>query len=158
MIPEYSKLLKDLITKKKSLKDYDIFTVEKDCSTILQNSTKLGDPGSFTIPISIGNLLVGRSLLDLGSSVNLMPLSLLNKIGKVAMKPTRMMIQLADRSIKFPPGIVENMPVRVRRFTIPMDFVIMDIREEVVVPLILGRPFMNTANVVISVAVRKCTL
>jgi len=58
------------------------------------------------------------------------------------MKPTRMMIQLADCSIKFPLGIVENMHVRVGRFTIPMDYVIMDIKEYIVFPLILGRSFI----------------
>ena len=84
-----------------------------------------------------------------------MPLSFLNKIGKVVMKPTRMKIQLADHSIKFPFGIVENMLVRVGRFTISIDFVIMDIKEDVVVPLIIGRSFMNTSNVVISVVEDK---
>ena len=86
-------------------------TLEEDCSAILENPKKLGDPGSFTIPISIGNLSLGRVFLNLGSRINQMPLSLLNKIGKVAMKPTRMMIQLADRSTKFPLGILESMLV-----------------------------------------------
>jgi len=89
---EYSKLLKDLITKKKSLKDYGIVTLEDDCSAILENPKKLGDPDSFTIPISIGNLSVGRTFLDLRSSINIMPLSLLKKIGKVAMKSTHLTI------------------------------------------------------------------
>ena len=119
---------------------------------------KLGDPCSFTIPISIENLSVGRAFLDLGSSINLMPLSHVNKIGKVAMKPTCMAIQLTNRSIKFPLGIVENMLVRVGRFTIVVDFAIMDIKEDHVFPLILGKPFMNTANVIINVAEGKCTL
>jgi len=74
------------------------------------------------------------------------------------MKPTHMMIQLANHSIKFPFGIVENMLVRVGRFTILVDFVIVDIKEDIVVPLILGRPFMNTTNVIISVMEGKCTL
>ena len=104
MMLKYSKLLKDLITKKKSLKDYGVVTFEEDCNAILENPKKLGDPGSFTIPISIENLLVGRTFLDLGPIINLMPLSLLNKIGKVAIKPTRMTIQLMDCFIKFPLG------------------------------------------------------
>ena len=80
MMLEYSKLLKDLIIKKKSLKDYGVVTIEEDCSAILENHKKLGALGNFTIPISIGNLTVGRAFLDLGSSINLMSLSLLNKI------------------------------------------------------------------------------
>jgi len=111
MMPKYLKLLKDLITKKKSLKDYGVVTLERDCNAILENPKKLGDPISFTIPISIGNLSVGRAFLDLGSSIDLMPLSLLKKIGKVAMKPTHITIQLADHSIKFPLGIMENVLV-----------------------------------------------
>ena len=154
---EYSELLKDFITKKKSLKDYGVMTLEEDYSAIKENPKKLGDPSSFTIPISIGNLSVGRVFIDLGSNINLMPLSLLNKIGKIEMKPTHMMIQLANHSINFPLGIVENIPVRVGRFTIPVDFVIMDIKEDVNVPLILGIPFMNTANIIIGVAEGKCT-
>ena len=110
MMSEYSKLLKDLINKKKILKDYGIVTLEEDYNAILENP-KLGGPSSFTIPISIGNLSIGRTFLDLRSSINLMPLSLLNKIGKVAMRPTCMTIQLGDHSIKFPLGIVENMPI-----------------------------------------------
>ena len=74
------------------------------------------------------------------------------------MKPTSKTIQLADCSIKFSLQIVENMPIRVGRFTIPVDFVIMDIKEDVAVPLILGRQFMNSANVIISVVEGKCTL
>jgi len=58
MMSEYSKLLKDLITKKKSLKDYGVVTLEKDCNAILKNPKNIGDPSSFTIPISIGNSLI----------------------------------------------------------------------------------------------------
>ena len=85
MLLEYSKLLKDLITKKVSLKDYGAMTFEEDCSVILENPKKLGYPNSYTTPISIGSLSVGREFPDLGSSINLISLSLLNKIGKVAM-------------------------------------------------------------------------
>ena len=98
------------------MKDYGVVTLEEDCSAILENPKKLGDLGNFTIPISIGNLSIKRAFLDLGSSLNLISLSLLNKIEKVAMKPTSMMIQLTECSIKFPLGILENMPIRVGRF------------------------------------------
>ena len=140
------------------MKDYGVVTLKEDCSAILEKPKKLGDPSSFTIPISIGNLSIGISFLDLGYSINLIPLSLLNKIRKVARKPTCLMIQLAECSINFPLGIVKNIPVRVGRFTIQVDFVIMDIKEDASIPLILGRPFMNTANVITSVVKGKCTL
>nr|KYP54056.1 hypothetical protein KK1_000222 [Cajanus cajan] len=78
-----------------------------------------------------------------------MPLSMLKKIGEVEVRPTRMTLQLADRSIKLPYGIVEDMIVTVDKFMFPVDFVVMDMEEDVEVPLILGRPFMKTTRVII---------
>ena len=103
------------------------------------------------MPVTIGNLTIEKALLDLGASINLMPLSMLKKIGVVEMKPTRMTLQLADRSIKYPHGIVEDLLVKVDKFLFPLDFVVMDIEEDVEVPLILGRPFMKVAKVIIDV-------
>jgi len=80
-----------------------------------------------------------------------MHLSMLKKIGDVEVRPTRMTLQLADRSIKYPHGIVEDLLVKVDKFLFPIDFVVMDIEEDVVVPLILGRPFMKTAKLIIDV-------
>ncbi|XP_019451816.1 PREDICTED: uncharacterized protein LOC109353915 [Lupinus angustifolius] len=107
--------------------------------------------GSFTIPIIIGELSVGKALLDLGASINLMPLSMLKRIGDLEIKPTRMTLQLADRSIKYPYGVAEDVLVKVDGLVIPVDFFIMDIEEDKDVPLILGRPFMRTAQVIVDV-------
>nr|KYP56300.1 hypothetical protein KK1_002537 [Cajanus cajan] len=98
--------------------------LEAGCSAIIQKSLpqKSRDPGSFTLPVSIGNLSVGKALLDLGASINLMPLSMLKKIGEVEVRPTRMTLQLADRSIKIPHGIVEDMIVKVDKFVFGYDF------------------------------------
>ena len=98
----------------------------------------------------IGNFTVGKALLDLGASINLMPLSTL-KIKDVEILPTRMTLQLADRSIKYPHGVVEDLLVKVNKFYFLVDFVIMDIEEDIEVPLILGRPFMKTAKIMINV-------
>lgn len=73
-------------------------------------------------------------------------------------KEIYMIIQLADHSTKLPHGVVENMLVDVGKFTLPVDFVIMDIEEDSNIPLILGRPFMNLANVIISVVEGKFTI
>ncbi|XP_029130247.1 uncharacterized protein LOC109813542 [Cajanus cajan] len=75
----------------------------------------------------------------------------LERIGEVEVKPTRMTLQLADRSIKYPHGIVEYLLVKVDKFLFLVDFVVMDIEEDSEVPLILGRPFMKTAKVIIDV-------
>ncbi|XP_020203266.1 uncharacterized protein LOC109788842 [Cajanus cajan] len=113
--------------------------------------TKSKDPGSFTLPVTIGSLAIGNSLLDLGASINLMPLSMLQRIGDLEVKPTRMTLQLADRSVKYPHGIVEDVLVNVDLFLFPANFAVMDIEENIDVPLILGRPFMKTTRVLIDV-------
>ena len=88
----YAKFMKELLTKKIKFNDQDIVELEARCSAIIQKSLpqKSRDPGSFTFPITIGNLIVGKALLDLGASINLMPLSMLKKIGDVEVRPTRM--------------------------------------------------------------------
>ncbi|XP_020209210.1 uncharacterized protein LOC109794144 [Cajanus cajan] len=150
-MPTYARFMKELLTKKRRILEEETVELEAGCSAIIQNSLpqKSRDPGSFTLPVSIGNLSVGKALLDLGASINLMPLSMLKKIGEVEVRPTRMTLQLADRSIKLPHGIVEDMIVKVDKFMFPVDFVVMDMEEDLEVPLILGRPFMKTARVII---------
>nr|KYP31396.1 hypothetical protein KK1_048318 [Cajanus cajan] len=80
-----------------------------------------------------------------------MPLSMLQRIADVEVRPTRMTLQLDDRSFKYPHGIVEYLLVKVDKFLFPVDFVVMDMEEDFEVPLILGRPFMKTTKVIIDV-------
>nr|KYP43268.1 hypothetical protein KK1_035296 [Cajanus cajan] len=143
----------ELLTKKRKFIEQEIIELEAGCSAIIPKnlSPKFKDPGSFTIPITIGNLSVGRTLLDLGVSINLMPLSMLDRVRQVDVKLTRMTLQLADRSIKYPYGVIENMLVKIDKFIFPADFVIMDMEEDFFVPIILGRPFMKTARAIINV-------
>jgi len=145
--------MKELLTKKRKFPEQEIAKLEVGCSAIIQKSLpqKSRYLGSFTLPVIVGNLTVGRALLDLGASINLIPLSMLKKIGDVEVRPTSMTLQLADRSIKHPYGIVEDLIVKFDRFLFPVDFVVMDIEEDAEVPLILGRPFMKTAKVLIDV-------
>ncbi|KAG2381148.1 uncharacterized protein HKW66_Vig0254650 [Vigna angularis] len=152
-IPAYSRFMKDLLTKKKKYIEAETIEVQGNCSAIIQKllPPKFKDPGSFTIPCTIGNLAIGKALIDLGASINLMPLSMFRKIGELDLKPTRMTLQLADRSIKYPHGVVEDVLVKVDKFVFPVDFVIMEMEEDTEVPLILGRPFMKTARVLIDV-------
>nr|KYP31812.1 hypothetical protein KK1_047683 [Cajanus cajan] len=126
--------MKELLTKKRRILEEETVELEAGCSAIIQKSLpqKSKDPGSFTLPVSIDNLSVGKALLDLGASINLMPLSMLKKIGEVEVRPTRMTLQLADRSIKLPHGIVEDMIVKVDKFMFPVDFVVMDMEEDLV--------------------------
>ncbi|XP_014492427.1 uncharacterized protein LOC106754872 [Vigna radiata var. radiata] len=112
---------------------------------------KLQDPGSFTIPCTIGELEVGKALIDMGANINLMALSMFKRIKGLELKPTRMTLQLADRSLKYPYGVAEDVIVKVDKFLFPMDFLIMEMEENGDAPLILGRPFVKTARIVIDV-------
>jgi len=91
----------------------------------------------------------GKTLIELGASINLVPLSMCKRIGNLEIAPTRMTLQLADRSITRPYGMVEDVLVKVCQFTFPVDFVIMDIEKDADIPLILGRPFMSTTKCVV---------
>ncbi|KAK1429674.1 hypothetical protein QVD17_11888 [Tagetes erecta] len=159
-MPKYAKFLKDLLTNKQKLEELSHVILNEECSAILQNKLpqKMKDPGSFTIPCLIGSLSVNNALADLGASINLMPYSLFQKLDLGEPQPTRMSIQLADRSVKYPRGIIENMLVRVGKFVFPVDFVILDMDEDKNVPLILGRPFLATSRALVDVFEGKLTL
>ncbi|GJR46065.1 RNA-directed DNA polymerase, eukaryota [Tanacetum coccineum] len=116
------------------------------------------DPGSFTLPCFIHNICFDKALVDLGASVSVMPFSTYSNLGLGDLAHTRLTIELADRTIKHPRGIAENVLVRIGKFIFPIDFVILDIPEDDDVPLILGRPFLSTAHAKIDVFKRKITL
>ncbi|KAK5784815.1 hypothetical protein PVK06_039353 [Gossypium arboreum] len=159
-MPTYAKFLKELLTNKRKFEDLSTVELNEECSAILQNKlpTKLKDPGSFTIPCLIGNLNVEKALADLGASINLMPYKMFKQLGLGEPKPTRMSIQLADRSVKYPRGIIEDVLVKVDKFIFPVDFVVLDMDEDVEVSLILGCPFLATARAVIDVGDGKLVL
>ena len=159
-MPRYAKFLKELLSNKRKLEEFSTVTLGGECSAVIQNKLpkKLKDPRSFTIPCLIGNLSEERALADLGASINLMPYKIFQKLGLGEPKPTRMSLQLADRSVKFPRGVVEDVLVKVQDFIFPADFVILDMEADVEVPLILGRPFLATARAIIDVGDGKLVL
>ncbi|XP_015932370.1 uncharacterized protein LOC107458663 [Arachis duranensis] len=152
-MPLYAKFLKELITKKRSWQEKETVVLTQECSAIIQKGLppKLKDPGIFLIPCTIGNIAIDKSLCDLGASINLMPLTMMKKMMIEKLKPTRMSLQLADRSIKIPNGVVENLLVKVGNFIFPADFVVLDMDEEGSNSVILGRPFLATARTIIDV-------
>ena len=125
-------------------------------SAIIQSKTpvKYKDPGSPTISVNIGGTCIDKALLDLGASVNLLPYSVYKQLGLGELKPTNITLSLADRSVKIPKGIVEDVLVKVDKFYYPVDFVVLD-TEPIEsgpnhVPIILGRPFLATSNAIIN--------
>ncbi|XP_022042432.1 uncharacterized protein LOC110945102 [Helianthus annuus] len=152
-MPKYARFLKDILTNKQKLESLSCVLMNENCSALLQNRLpeKMGDPGSFTIPCLIGSMSVSHALADLGASINFMPYKVFAKLDLGEPSPARMSIRLADRSIKYPRGFVENMLVKIDKFVFPVDFVILDVDEDSKVPLILGRPFLNIASVTLCV-------
>ncbi|KAL2892377.1 Retrovirus-related Pol polyprotein from transposon 17.6 [Bienertia sinuspersici] len=152
-MPTYAKFLKEILTKKRELASANTINLTQHCSAIIQNKlpTKLKDPGSFSIPCAIGDFVVDKALCDLGASVSLMPHSICQRLNLGELKPTRISLQLADRSVKLPLGVLEDVPLRVGKVYIPVDFVVLDMDEDPDVPIILGRPFLATAGAVIDV-------
>ena len=125
----------------------------EECSAILQKKLpqKVKDPGSFTIPCTIGKSSFDKALCDLGASINLMPLSVFKKLGLGEVKPTTISLQLADRSLTYPRGVIEDVLVKVDKLIFPADFIVLDMEEDKDIPIILGRPFLATGNAIINV-------
>ncbi|GKA09724.1 hypothetical protein Tco_0689157 [Tanacetum coccineum] len=96
------------------------------------------DPGSFTLPCFINNVCFDKALIDLGASVSVMPFSTYTNLGLGVLSHTRLTIELADRTIKRPWGIAENVLVRIGKFVFLIDFIILDIPEDDDIHLILG--------------------
>ncbi|KAK9053220.1 hypothetical protein SSX86_029852 [Deinandra increscens subsp. villosa] len=159
-MPKYLKFLKNMLSSKKKIRNFPQVTLSEECSSIIQNKLphKLSDPGSFTILCTLGSLTVRNALADLGASINLMPYSIFKQLNLSEPKPTRMRIQVADRSIKFPRGVNENVLVKIDRFVFPVDFVVLDMIEDTNVPFILGRPFLATAGALVDVQKGTLTL
>ncbi|GJV28346.1 hypothetical protein Tco_1384794 [Tanacetum coccineum] len=118
---------------------------------------KENDPRSFTLPSFINNVCFDNDLVDLGSSVSVMPLSTYLNLGLGELAHTKLTVELADRTVKYPKGIAENVLVGIGKFVFPVDFIILDMPEDIKVPLILRRPFLSTAHAKI-VFKRKITL
>ena len=152
----YAKFLKDLCIIKKGLGIEKKAFLTEQVSAIIQSKypVKYKDPGSPTISVNIGGNCIDKSLLDLGASVNLMPYSVYKQLGLGELKPTNITLSLADRSVKIPKGIVEDVLVKIDKFYYPVDFVVLDTEpiasEPNHVPIILGRPFLATANAIIN--------
>ena len=155
-VPAYAKFLKDLCTIKKGLGIEKKAFLTEHVSAIIQSKypVKYKDPGSPTIPVNIGGNCINKALLDLGASGNLMPYSVYMQLGLGELKPTTITLSLADRSVKIPKGIVEDVLVKIDKFYYPVDFVVLDTEpssnEPNHVPIILGRPFLATANAIIN--------
>ncbi|XP_022897613.1 uncharacterized protein LOC111411302 [Olea europaea var. sylvestris] len=135
-MPNYTMFMKEVMSKKQKLEEYE---------------TKRKDLGSFTIPCTIGSSSFEKALCDLRASINLMPLSVFKKLGLGEVEPITVTLQLADKSLTYPRGIIEDVLVKVDKFIFPADFMVLDMEEDQEIPLILGRPFLATGRALIDV-------
>ncbi|GKC87446.1 reverse transcriptase domain-containing protein [Tanacetum coccineum] len=159
-IPKFTKVLKDLLKDKEKLEELANTPMNVKCSAILLNKVpkKLGDPKKFLIPCVLQDLEVCSSLADAGASINLMPLSIYEKLRIGPLKPTRMTLELTNRSVTYLMGIDEDVIVRGDKFNFLSDFVIVDFKVDPRVPIILGRPFLRTVKALVDLYEEKITL
>ncbi|XP_021717455.1 uncharacterized protein LOC110685265 [Chenopodium quinoa] len=149
----YSKFLKEIFSGKRECNVVDSVSVEECCSALIHDDLppKIKDLGNISIPCNINGKLFQNALYDLGASVSIMPYSVFKKLRLGELLPTNMALQLADRSIKFPKGRVEDIPLKIGEFSIPVDFIVLEIAEDDNIPIILGRPFLATLGALIDV-------
>ncbi|XP_038874903.1 uncharacterized protein LOC120067407 [Benincasa hispida] len=155
-MPTYVKFFKDILTKKRRVSEKEVIVLMEECNTLVSNS--LPKKRSFTVPCSIGGLDVGHALCDLEAIINLMPLSIFKKLRIGEAQPTSVTLQLADRTIKYPGGKIENVLVKVDNLIFPADFIILDYEVDREVPIILGCPFLATGKVLINVHKGELTM
>ena len=159
-MPLYAKFLKDMLSKKRKIVEEGIVNLTATCSAVMKKDLpeKMKDPGSFAIPCIIGGVEIQKALCDSGASINLMPISVAKQLSLGELIPTTITLQMADRSMVRPEGVLEDVLVIVGKFVFPVDFIILDMEEDSQVPLLLGRPFLATGAALIDMQKGVLTL
>ncbi|GJY33957.1 RNA-directed DNA polymerase, eukaryota, reverse transcriptase zinc-binding domain protein [Tanacetum coccineum] len=144
----YPKYMKDLVANKQLTEDNDEVRMSPRCSALLQNQLPLkeNDPGSFILPCSIRRLDFNNALADLSTSISIIPFSMFKRLGIEKLEPINMVIEMADDTKCIPKGIVKNLLIKIDKFILPVDFVILDMIEDFRMPVISGRPLLATAH------------
>nr|GEZ62278.1 reverse transcriptase domain-containing protein [Tanacetum cinerariifolium] len=153
LMPKFGLTIKSLLTNKDKFYELARTPLNEHCSAVLLKNLleKLGDPGKFLIPCDFPRMDECLALANLGASINLMPLSMWNKLSLPELTPILMTLKLADRSISRPIGVAEDVFVKVGKFHFLADFVVIDFDADPRVPLILGRSFLKTGKALIDV-------
>jgi hypothetical protein len=152
-VPTYSRYFKDILANKYEIETLGVDHVKmsEQCSAAIANGLeKQRDPGCPTIPCSIGSFSFEKALCDLGARVSVMPRDVFEKL-RLPLEPTGMCLELGDNSIRYPLGIAEDVPVKVRHHFIPIDFVVLEMGGREKLLLSLGRPILKTVGATIDV-------
>ena len=114
-MPHYAKFMKDILSRKRKIVEEGVVSMTATYSAVIQRSllVKIQDPGSFTIPCTIGNSEMRKALCDSGASINLMPLSVVKRLNLGELTPTPMTLQMANRTLAQPEGIIEDVIIKV---------------------------------------------
>nr|GEX18072.1 reverse transcriptase domain-containing protein [Tanacetum cinerariifolium] len=160
LMTKFASGIKSLLANKDKLFELAKILLNENSSAMLLKKLpkKLGDLGKFIIPCDFSGMDVCHALADLGPSINLMPLSIWKKLSLPELTPTRMTLELADRSITRPKAVAEDVSIKVGKFHFPTDFVVVDFEADPRVPLILGRSFLRTGRALINVYGEEITL
>nr|GEY37522.1 hypothetical protein [Tanacetum cinerariifolium] len=156
-MPKFAPMFKKLLNNKNKLIELTKTPLNENCYAVVLKKLpeKLGDPGRFLIPCDFSEFDNCLALADLGASINLMSLSIWRKVKLPTLNYTKMVLEVADRTISKPTGVAENIFVKVGKFCFPANFVVLDFIADPRVPLILGRPFLSTAHAIINVHERE---
>nr|GEX42896.1 reverse transcriptase domain-containing protein [Tanacetum cinerariifolium] len=156
-MPKFAPMFKKLLNNKNKLIELTKMPLNENCSLVVLKKLleKLGDPGRFLIPCNFLEFDNCLALANLRASINLMTLSIWKKLRRPTFNDTKMVLELADRTISKPTGVAENVFVKVGKFYFPADFVVLDFVADPRVSLILGRPFLSTAHAIINVYERE---
>ncbi|GJW86509.1 reverse transcriptase domain-containing protein [Tanacetum coccineum] len=159
-MPKFVSTFKSLLSNKEKLFELASTPLNENYSVVLLKKflEKLGDPDKFLIPYDFPELDECLALADLGANINLMPLSVWNKLLLSELTPTRMTLELANRSVAYPVGVAEDVFVKVGRFYFPANFVVVDYDFDPRVPLNLRRPFLRMTRALIDVHGEELTL
>nr|GEX85417.1 hypothetical protein [Tanacetum cinerariifolium] len=160
LMPKFGQTIKSLLTNKDKLFELARTPLNEHCSAVLLKKLpeKLGDHDKFLIPCDFSRMDECLALADLDAGINLMPLSVWNKLSLLELTPTLMILELADRSISRPIGVAEDVFVKVVKFHFPADFLVIDFDTDPRVLLILGRSFLKTGRALIDVYAGELTL
>nr|GFA00133.1 reverse transcriptase domain-containing protein [Tanacetum cinerariifolium] len=160
LMPKFGPTIKSLLTNKEKLFELARTPLNEHCSVVLLKKLpeNLGDPGKFLIPCDFPRMDECLALADFGASINLMPLSVWNKLSLPELSPTCMTLELVDHLISHPVGVAEDVFVKVGTFYFPADFVVVDFDADPLVLLILGRSFLKTERALIDVYEGELTL
>ena len=130
-MPQYEKFMTDILSKKRKIAEKGIVSLTATCNAMIQKTLpeKRQDLGSFTIPCKIGDADMGKALCDYGGSINLMPLSVAQRLSLGELTPTAITLQMADKTLAHLEGILEDVLIKVGKFVFLVDFVVINMEE-----------------------------